>query len=170
MDVPGEDYLPLRGRWLGYFGQGLMWLVKGLAILGFFWILIRMQPCFLCQTKKGQIGSAKAQIGNFKTAIELYRVDHHGKPPGDLLDLIVNSNRYRSGGDPWNGPYLQDVTSIPADPWGNPYVYNTSGSSEPPYEIISFGEDGKPGGTGNAEDLCSNKRNSSAASGCNCPG
>ena len=160
MDFPGEEYLPLRGRWLGYFGQGLKWLV----ILGFICLLVSMQPCFLCQTGKGQVGSAKAQIGNFKTAIELYRVDHHGHPPKRLQDLIADSNRYSSG-DGWKGPYLQDVISIPADPWGNDYRYLLSSSGEPPYEIISLGKDGKPGGTGDAEDLCSNK----PASGCACP-
>jgi general secretion pathway protein G len=53
---------------------------------------------------------------------------------------------------------LQDVTSIPPDPWGNPYVYHVPGPDGEPYEIVSLGEDGREGGTGDAEDLSSLRR------------
>ncbi|MFP2958959.1 type II secretion system protein GspG [Myxococcus sp. 1LA] len=41
---------------------------------------------------------------------------------------------------------------VPVDPWGHPYVYWMNGSSG---AVISYGADGKPGGTGLDADLSS---------------
>jgi general secretion pathway protein G len=42
----------------------------------------------------------------------------------------------------------------PVDPWGNPYQYSAPGSKGP-FEVISYGADGKPGGEGAETDLSS---------------
>ncbi|MCC2672354.1 MAG: ral secretion pathway protein, partial [Armatimonadetes bacterium] len=132
-----EDWLPLRGRWLRYFGR----VMFGLVLVMLF---NAVQP-YSRRTSKGQRGAASSQIANFKTAIELYRVDHNGKPPVDLTCLVSLPN----GAHPkerlrWKGPYLNDVTTIPADPWGNPYIYTVPGSKGQRYELTSLGEDGVP--------------------------
>ena len=133
-------------------------LIELLVVLVILALLVGLvAPKFMAQTGKGQVGSAKAQIGNFKTAVELYRVDHNGNPPGDLQDLITAPSSSDSGGQ-WKGPYLQDVQSIPADPWGNPYMYNVPGPNGQDYEIISYGKDGKEGGSGEDEDLSNIKK------------
>jgi general secretion pathway protein G len=149
-----EDWLPLRGRWLRYLVQALQITAKVGLTVALVALLGGLFPCFLCQTKKGQRGAASSQIANFKTAIELYRVDHNGKPPVDLTCLVSLPN----GAHPkerlrWKGPYLNDVTTIPADPWGNPYIYTVPGSKGQRYELTSLGEDGVPGGTGDDEDI-----------------
>ena len=56
----------------------------------------------------------------------------------------------------WNGPYLD--SEVPDDPWGNSYVYRVPGSNNLPYEIISYGADGKSGGEGKEVDIYSWKR------------
>ena len=53
--------------------------------------------------------------------------------------------------DRWNGPYLQQA-ALPLDPWGNPYVYKVPGDKMP-YAIVSYGSDGREGGTGDAADI-----------------
>jgi general secretion pathway protein G len=50
----------------------------------------------------------------------------------------------------WDGPYLKKA--VPADPWGNPYVYKQPGDHGE-YDLISYGKDGVPGGSGEAADL-----------------
>jgi general secretion pathway protein G len=128
-------------------------LIELLVVLVILALLVGLvAPKFMAQAKKGQVGTAKTQINNFKTAIELYRVDHNGQPPQDLQDLI-SAPSSADGGGQWKGPYLNDVTTVPADPWGNAYVYNVPGPNGMDYEIISYGEDGHEGGTGDAEDL-----------------
>ena len=103
---------------------------------------------------KGQRGSAKAQIGSFKTAVELYRVDHEGECPRRLRDLIYRPAD-EIGSTRWKGPYLQDLTSMPPDPWGHPFRYQVPGPDGAAYEIRSLGKDGYPGGADEAEDLSS---------------
>lgn len=40
------------------------------------------------------------------------------------------------------------------DPWGNPYQYNQPGRNGP-YEVISYGADGREGGDGDNADIVS---------------
>ena len=42
------------------------------------------------------------------------------------------------------------LKQFPIDPWGNPLQYNSMGKS---YELICYGADGKPGGTGADADI-----------------
>jgi len=44
------------------------------------------------------------------------------------------------------------VKAITADPWGHPYQYLKPGKNTP-YEIISYGADGREGGTGADADI-----------------
>ena len=55
--------------------------------------------------------------------------------------------------DGWDGPYL--YKEPPKDPWGNEYEYMLLNDGENAYGIRSFGSDGKEGGEGKAEDICS---------------
>ena len=112
-------------------------------------------PRFLEQTKRGQRSTAETQISSFRTAIEVYMVDHKGQTPKELEDLLTPSST--GSGDMWKGPYLKDVTSVPLDPWGNPYEYIVPGPAGQDYEIRSLGADGREGGTGDAADISSIK-------------
>jgi type II secretory pathway pseudopilin PulG len=54
----------------------------------------------------------------------------------------------------WRAPYLRKP--VPEDPWGRPYMYlfpgqvNTQG-----YDLLTYGQDGKPGGEGEDADILS---------------
>ena len=64
--------------------------------------------------------------------------------PATLNDLIANPNL--TG---WCGPYLKQ--SQLNDPWGRPYIYIPDSNGN--YNLISYGEDGKPGGKGYNADI-----------------
>ena len=51
----------------------------------------------------------------------------------------------------WAGPYLKKA--VPNDPWGNPYNYLQPGAHDNDYDLMSFGKDGREGGTGENADL-----------------
>ena len=57
----------------------------------------------------------------------------------------------------WAGPYLQGTISDDAlsDRWGNHYFYRYQGTHGDKREIVSYGADGRPGGTGPNEDTVS---------------
>ena len=46
--------------------------------------------------------------------------------------------------------------AVPLDPWGHPYAYTAPGTVNPDgFDLVSFGADGTPGGTGDNADLTS---------------
>ena len=103
-------------------------------------------PMYFSHLEKANKNTAKMQVKLLEQAVFDYKLDTK-KLPTKLDDLIATP-----GGEKWNGPYLKGK-KIPMDPWGNPYVYNLKGDGE--FEIISYGADGQPGGTGKNEDLSS---------------
>ncbi len=86
---------------------------------------------------------AQAQMNSFKTALIAYKLTYKRFP--ESLEGLVDNPK---------GVSFLDPPAIPLDPWGNPYIYSLSGIV---YEIVSYGEDGKPGGTGYGADVSSAK-------------
>ena len=94
-------------------------------------------PRYFSQVGKSEIQVAKAQIESFEKALDQYRLDTRRYPTSEEgLQAL--------------GPYLRK--SVPNDPWGRPYVYRTPGSKGE-YEIVSYGRDGKAGGSGEDGDI-----------------
>lgn len=100
--------------------------------------------------------TARLQIKNLQTAVQLYRTKHGTVPTLEqgLAALVSAPTRppvpenYPAGG------YL-DSRQVPRDPWGHEYIYLAPGRSGEVFEIISYGSDGEPGGSGEAQDLTS---------------
>jgi general secretion pathway protein G len=45
---------------------------------------------------------------------------------------------------------------VPLDPWGHAYAYTAPGTVNPDgFDLVSYGADGAPGGTGDNADLTS---------------
>jgi general secretion pathway protein G len=105
---------------------------------------------------KANVSKAVAQITNFQTALNLYRLDNKRFPTQaqGLQALCEQPTRppipekYRPGG------YLES-TILPRDPWGGDYAYIVPGSRGAEYEIISYGADGEPGGEDENADISS---------------
>lgn len=106
---------------------------------------------------KARIAAARAQIDNFKLAINIYRTDN-GYIPTEEQGLNALVERPQTEPIPQNYPegdgYL-DSRSLPLDPWKRPYVYLVPGTQGERYEIISYGADGEPGGEGEDADISS---------------
>jgi len=105
-------------------------------------------PRYFSQVGKSEVSVARAQIDALEKALDQYRLDT-GHYPSTELGLAALIQRPPS--EPkWGGPYLRK--DVPADPWGKPYFYRTPGERRE-FELISFGKDGQPGGTGENADL-----------------
>jgi general secretion pathway protein G len=105
---------------------------------------------------EARLVAARAQIVNFRNAMQLYRLDN-GRFPTTQQGLAALREkpevepvpqRYRAEG------YL-DSRHVPPDPWGNPYVYLSPGPDDAPYVIVSYGGNGEPGGEGEDADISS---------------
>jgi general secretion pathway protein G len=139
----------MRNRSRGFTLIEIMVVVVILAVLG-----ALVVPRVLENVDKARVARAQSDIRAIETALDLYRLDNYKYPTTDQgLEALVKKppdpslTNYREGG------YLK---AVPKDPWGNPYHYESPGPNGEPYLIISYGRDGKPGGTGYDADISSN--------------
>ena len=91
----------------------------------------------------GKIGPAKhdltvTAIQRLKGEVGLFKV-RENRYPAALEELVEN----------------RQLDEVPQDAWGRPFLYRTPGARGAPFDIMSYGEDGRPGGTGADEDLWS---------------
>jgi len=105
-------------------------------------------PRYFSQVGKSEVSVAKAQIDALEKALDTYRLDTGHYPSTELgLNALVQ----RPASEPkWSGPYLRK--DVPLDPWGKPYVYKMPGEKDD-FDLLSYGKDGQPGGTGENADL-----------------
>lgn len=105
-------------------------------------------PKYFSQIGKSEVTVARSQVEAFERALDSFRLDVGRYPTTEEgLDALLHRPTNAAG---WNGPYLKK--SIPPDPWGHPYTYQAPGSKTE-FEIVSFGKDGQPGGSGENADI-----------------
>ncbi len=105
-------------------------------------------PRYFSQVGRSEVQVARAQIDSLEKALDQYRLDMRRYPSVEEgLDALVARPAAAST---WNGPYLKKA--VPADPWGRPYVYRAPGQKGD-FELVSFGRDGRPGGSGEDADI-----------------
>ena len=106
-------------------------------------------PRYFSQVGKSEVGVAKAQIDALEKALDQYRLDTGHYPSTELgLAALIKQPANEAK---WAGPYLRK--DVPLDPWGKPYVYKTPGETGGDFDLLSYGKDGQPGGTGENADL-----------------
>ena len=106
-------------------------------------------PRYFAQVGKSQVKAARAQIDALDKALEQYRIDVGHLPTSD--QGLAALNQKPQGEQNWAGPYLKK--EVPPDPWGNAYLYAVPGTHNNDYDLMSFGKDGRAGGTGEDADL-----------------
>jgi len=130
-------------------GFTLLELLVVLLIIGM--LVAYVGPKYFGEVGKSQTQVAAAQLEGFGQALDQFRVDtgHYPSASEGLAALYAPP-----GSEPhWNGPYLKKA--VPVDPWGNAYVYNNPStiSTCKDYDLISYGADGKAGGSGLDADI-----------------
>ena len=93
---------------------------------------------------------AKAQISEFETVLDLFRLDVGRYPT--VEEGIQALRTQPAGVGNWDGPYL--AKQVPLDPWDNPYMYRYPGQFGD-FDLISYGADGLEGGEDNDLDIVS---------------
>jgi general secretion pathway protein G len=127
-------------------GFTLLELLVVMVIIGL--LVGYVAPMYFKQVGKSEVKVARAQIESFGKALDQYRLDtgHYPSTEQGLMALLTKpADETR-----WDGPYLKK--GVPQDPWGAAYAYKRPGTHGE-YDIVSFGKDGVPGGTGEDADL-----------------
>lgn len=127
-------------------GFTLLELLVVVAIIGL--LAAYVGPKYFGQIGKSEQALAKAQIESFHKALASYRLDVGSFPSTEdgLNALMVKP----ATAGKWSGPYL--AKAVPTDPWGQSYIYRAPGTKSD-YELLSYGKDGQPGGSGDAADV-----------------
>lgn len=142
---PSSDTRSPRSRQRGF---TLVELLVVLVILALIAAIAAPQIARLVGNAKGK--AAKIQIERLSTILDLYYFDVGRYPTSDEgLEILV---RRPAEAERWNGPYMNSADSL-IDPWGNPFVYRLSADGNRPFQILTYGADGEPGGTGESADV-----------------
>ena len=137
----------VRRRAVGFTLIELLVVVLIIGLLAGF-----VAPRYFNQVSKSEVGVAKAQIDALGKALDQYRLDT-GHYPATELGLVALVQR--PANEPkWDGPYLRK--DVPLDPWGKAYVYKVPGEKGADFDLVSYGKDGQPGGTGENADISNN--------------
>ncbi len=127
-------------------GFTLLELLVVVAIIGL--LVGYVAPRYFSQVGKSEVQVARAQMDSLEKALDQYRLDTRRYPNAEqgLAALYT-----RPANEPnWAGPYLK--RAVPKDPWGRPYVYRAPGQKGE-FDLISYGRDGKAGGSGEDADI-----------------
>jgi general secretion pathway protein G len=131
-------------------GFSLLELLVVLLLLGAFAGIFA--PKIFGQAEKAKQKAAKLEIDQIGQGLDLYKLEIGRYPTTqEGLQSLMTAP---AGVSNWNGPYLKRNT-VPKDPWSNEYKYVSPGDQSRPYDIISYGSDGKEGGDGDGKDITS---------------
>lgn len=135
--------IPLQRQKRGF---TLLELLVVIVIIGL--LASYVGPKYFSQLGKSEVTVAKSQIEAFEKALDQFRLDVGRYPSTEegLAALLAKPE----GAEKWNGPYLKK--DIPKDPWGHDYNYRAPGEKHD-FDILSYGKDGQPGGSGENADI-----------------
>jgi type II secretory pathway pseudopilin PulG len=88
-----------------------------------------------------EVSIAKMQIRTHKFKVMYYIAAHQNQMPPSIFQHVITNNSREEDAH--------------LDPWSNPYIYKITGSGFHDYQIISYGADGKSGGSRANKDITS---------------
>lgn len=128
-------------------GFTLIEVMVVIVILGVLAALV--VPRVMSRPDEARVVAAKQDIATIMQALKLYRLDNRRYPTTEQgLRALVERPTSAPLPENWK-PYLE---RLPTDPWGTPYQYLNPGIRGE-VDVISFGADGRPGGTAFDADI-----------------
>ena len=130
-------------------GVTLIEMMIVLVIIGIVAALI--VPNVIGRPDQARVAVANADLRTIAASLEMYRLDNRTYPTGTQgLQALRAAPVEPPLPVNWvEGGYLPNV---PSDPWGNGYLYQVPGTGGP-FDLISLGADGVPGGEGVDSDI-----------------
>lgn len=131
-------------------GFTLIEIMVVVVILGILAALV--VPQVMNRPEQAKVTVAQNDIKAVSAALDMYKLDNFAYPSTQQgLEALVEKPTGNPQPKNWNRDgYLKQ---IPQDPWGNPYQYLSPGTEGRPYDLYSFGADGKEGGTELGADI-----------------
>ncbi len=124
----------------------IMVVVVILAILG-----TLVAPQIIGRIDEARVTKARNDLRLYESALDMYRMDNFRYPTTDQgLEALV-----RKPSDPSIKNWRPEgsVKQLVKDPWNRDYIYQSPGTNGAPYDLLTLGADGQPGGEGPDADL-----------------
>ncbi|MDA3961796.1 MAG: type II secretion system major pseudopilin GspG [Planctomycetota bacterium] len=124
-----------------------MTLIEVLAVV----VILGLLAATLTVGLSGKFGKARheiarTQIGQLVGAVELFQMEQKRLPS--------SSEGLQALSAAADASYYLEASKL-QDPWGKPYLYVVPGPAGVPFEIITYGADGQPGGESENADISS---------------
>jgi len=125
-------------------------LIEAIVVIVILGVLAAViAPQFINRVGQSKQKTGEANAASLATAVKLYMADH-GKPSqGATIDILWERGDVSE--EAWS-PYVDNADAL-LDPWGNKFVLVIPGQKNIDFDIVSYGADGKPGGTGEDADI-----------------
>lgn len=129
-------------------GFTLIEVMVVIVILGILAALI--VPNVIGQSDKARVGTTKSVLSTTASALDLFKLDNSRYPTTqEGLDALIHKP---ASAKTWpNGGYIKG--GLPKDGWGADLQYISPSSDGKPFDLYSFGSDGKEGGDDDAADI-----------------
>src|ERR1035441_2346452 len=138
-----------RKRTRGQAGITLIEMLVVMTIIALFAALVA--PNMMKHADAAKVTKARADIQGFGVALASYKLTTGTYPTTEQGLEALRSKP--ADVEQWAGPYI--TQEVPKDPWGHEYLYKFPGDHGDDPDIVSLGQDGKPGGEGFAADIVS---------------
>ncbi len=114
-------------------------------------------PNVVGRPDEARVTVAQTDLRSIESALELYRLDNRVYPTTSQgLAALVEAPTAPPVPDRF--PTEGYLDAMPEDPWGNLYIYRSPGQSRP-FDLVSLGADGRPGGENvNADIMLGNRQ------------
>ena len=104
---------------------------------------------FSGQADAARVRTTKALLVQIAGQLDIFKLAH-GRYP-DSLEELIHAPSWLT--DPKSFPPEGYLKELPVDGWGNKLIYRRGTSSAKPFELLSYGADGRQGGDSLDEDL-----------------
>jgi general secretion pathway protein G len=132
-------------------GFTLVEIMVVIIILGI--LVAYVAPKFMGRAEEAKRTAARVQMESIETALKFFKLDNGYYPTTEqgLQALVVPPTVGQLAKSWREGGYLEKGR-VPKDPWKNDYVYLSPGIHGD-YDLISYGNDGEPGGEDENADV-----------------
>ncbi len=130
-------------------GFTLLEMMIVIVILGILAGLVA--PQFMDEPQKARVVKARLEMESIETSLKKFYLDN-GYYPTTEQGLKALVSKPSVGRVPKSYPANGYLNKVPNDPWEGDYIYISPGSNSP-FELYSYGGDGKEGGSGNDADI-----------------
>jgi general secretion pathway protein G len=137
----GSEEAKMRIRKSNERGFTLIEIMIVIVILGI--LAWQVVPRIMGKPEEARRLKARMDIASMETALKMYKLDN-GVYPSTEQGLQL-PRKWRTGG------YLEKG-KIPKDPWENEFIYLSPGLHGD-FDLMSYGNDGEPGGEGDNIDI-----------------